>query len=780
MVKSIGFSGGFFEKNTKIELFPKNNTLQVIYGKNGSGKSTITNAVLKAKGSEVPEIESAELFDENGNIVSNTDNIYVFNERYINEKVKIKEDGLETILLMGDLVGIEEEIEKVKARIKDVKKEEEKQGAICDQYKDINKPTSPEYFLNQINIKLTEDGGWADREKHINDAKRKSSVTEPIRREIEKISVDKSEKELKDNFYRELEVLDKARDNKEVEVNNTRAININFDLDTVRMLLAKKIEKPVLTDREKYLLSLVEQGKMSQIESMKKEFGKSEVNICPFCLQEVNDKHKHDLINSINNVLSKEVDKHKRELDGNRIEKIQMDFSSLDIIGSKHLKTCEQILNNINGEIERVNEKITCKCVNPYEPIIGFKSSLLDLIKEYEDKRKLIEEDINRYNEAVKDTKKVKRKLKELNKQIAHLETEKYFDSYNKILTLKRESEHKLSLIKAQIASTESELTKLNARKRNVYVAEKQINSSLRYVFFCKDRLEIRVKGNRYTLYSYGKPVRPDNVSVGERNIIALCYFFTELMNNKDIKNQYSQKMLVVIDDPVSSFDFENKIGIMSLLKEKLDKIVTGNNDSQIIVLTHDMQCMFGFYKIYEEIAKDSSKNISYSGMELKDKRIETFSYKHRHEYTELIKLIYGYAMGNTEEYKYLIGNVMRRVLEAFSTFLYKKSIKEVSCDKNILDELRDEDYIEYFQNLMYRLVLHGESHMEERVKALEDTEYLEFISEEAKQRTAKEVLSFMYLLNKRHVLAHLNGERDVSNNIDMWCKKIKDFSKNN
>ena len=322
---------------------------------------------------------------------------------------------------------------------------------------------------------------------------------------------------------------------------------------------------------------------------MKKEFGKSEVNICPFCLQEVNDKHKHDLINSINNVLSKKVDKHKRELDENRIDKIQMDLSSLDIIGSKHLKTCEQILNNINGEIERVNEKITCKCVNPYEPIIGFKSSLLDLIKEYEDKRKLIEEDINRYNEAVKDTKKVKRKLKELNKQIAHIEIEKYFDSYNKILRLKGENDKKLSLIKAQIASAESELTKLNARKRNVYVAEKQINSSLRYVFFCKDRLEIRVKGNRYTLYSYGKPVRPDNVSVGERNIIALCYFFTELMNNKDIKNQYSQKMLVVIDDPVSSFDFENKIGIMSLLKEKLDKIVMGNNDSQIIVLTHAM-----------------------------------------------------------------------------------------------------------------------------------------------------------------------------------------------
>ena len=76
----------------------------------------------------------------------------------------------------------------------------------------------------------------------------------------------------------------------------------------------------------------------------------------------------------------------------------------------------------------------------------------------------------------------------------------------------------------------------------------------------------------------------------------------------------------------------------------------------------------------------------------------------------------------------------------------------------------------------MYRLVLHGESHMEERVKALQDPEYLNFISEEAKERTAQEVICFMYKLNSRHVLAHLEGEKDVVKNIDDWLKKIKDF----
>lgn len=74
-------------------------------------------------------------------------------------------------------------------------------------------------------------------------------------------------------------------------------------------------------------------------------------------------------------------------------------------------------------------------------------------------------------------------------------------------------------------------------------------------------------------------------------------------------------------------------------------------------------------------------------------------------------------------------------------------------------------------------LVLHGESHMEERVEFLQDPEYLDFISGEAKERTAQEVICFMYKLNSKYVLAHLDGENDVETNIMKWLEKIKEFS---
>lgn len=60
---------------------------------------------------------------------------------------------------------------------------------------------------------------------------------------------------------------------------------------------------------------------------------------------------------------------------------------------------------------------------------------------------------------------------------------------------------------------------------------------------------------------------------------------------------------------------------------------------------------------------------------------------------------------------------------------------------------------------------------------SLQDPEYLDFISDESKARTAQEVICFMYKLNSKHVLAHLEGERDVENNIINWLKKkLKSF----
>ena len=111
----------------------------------------------------------------------------------------------------------------------------------------------------------------------------------------------------------------------------------------------------------------------------------------------------------------------------------------------------------------------------------------------------------------------------------------------------------------------------------------------------------------------------------------------------------------------------------------------------------------------------------------------------------------------------------MRQVLEAFSTFEYKKGIAEVSTDSNIIKKL-DFEYQDYFRNLMYRLILNGGSHKEEEIRSGR-LDFFAVISDDEKVRTAKDILCFMYLLNDMHVIAHLGNIREELNK---WCDEIK------
>jgi len=223
-------------------------------------------------------------------------------------------------------------------------------------------------------------------------------------------------------------------------------------------------------------------------------------------------------------------------------------------------------------------------------------------------------------------------------------------------------------------------------------------------------------------------------------------------------------------------------VGIMSLLKSKVADIIKNNYESQVLLMTHDIQCLYNLQKIGDEICDEykresnGQKKVTYTCRELKNKEIIPFSFKKRSEYSEILKTVYDYACGETETNDLTVGNSMRRVLEAFSTFVYKKGIAEISCDDSILQQMGDKDYMEYFKNLMYRLVLNGESHMEERTNSLDDMDYFDFLSDQERQRTAREVLCFIYLLNEKHVLAHLEGKRDVVSNLKKWCLEIKSF----
>ena len=107
----IEVEGNLFENQTTIDgLLPeikKNSKISnVVYGRNGSGKTTISSLFnYYSSEEEYNKINSdnykyVKLQDYDGNLLQLNDvkgKIFVFNEDFINKYVKFEDDGLKTI-----------------------------------------------------------------------------------------------------------------------------------------------------------------------------------------------------------------------------------------------------------------------------------------------------------------------------------------------------------------------------------------------------------------------------------------------------------------------------------------------------------------------------------------------------------------------------------------------------------------------------------------------------------------------------------------------------------
>jgi wobble nucleotide-excising tRNase len=310
----------------------------------------------------------------------------------------------------------------------------------------------------------------------------------------------------------------------------------------------------------------------------------------------------------------------------------------------------------------------------------------------------------------------------------------------------------------------------LQQQKERTDIALDYINQELQYVFYGDKKMELEQGKGCYILKVNGMSVKPNKISVGERNALALCYFFASLDAGKRETEKYKTESLVVIDDPVSSFDHGNRVGVMSLLRYQFYKIVDGNANSRILVMSHDLHTVFDLVKIRSDIQGGrggEKKFLELENRQLKEQDV-------RNEYKKLLEQVYAYAADDREkEYddvlEMSIGNIMRRMMEAFSSFCYNEPFEKMAREENVL-ALVPEKKRGYYENLMWRLVLNSESHEEENVYSLDLM--VENYTRKEKLKTAKSLLLFLYYINKVHLVAYLkekNEKVDKIKKIESW-----------
>jgi len=159
------------------------------------------------------------------------------------------------------------------------------------------------------------------------------------------------------------------------------------------------------------------------------------------------------------------------------------------------------------------------------------------------------------------------------------------------------------------------------------------------------------------------------------------------LFSGKKDEDKYTSEYLIIIDDPISSFDYGNRLGVMSLLRYQFGNITKGNANSRLLVMSHDLQSIFDLVKIRGEIKNKRRGEREF--FELENRKLKKLN--KGNEYKKLITHVFEYAnkvcLDDLDEMQEMsIGNIIRRMLEAFSSFCYNDSFETMLRKNEILN----------------------------------------------------------------------------------------------
>lgn len=181
------------------------------------------------------------------------------------------------------------------------------------------------------------------------------------------------------------------------------------------------------------------------------------------------------------------------------------------------------------------------------------------------------------------------------------------------------------------------------------------------------------------------------DISEGEKNLLALLFFYYELFADNKQQNVKPEIELIIVDDPISSMDDSNKFYILELMKNLLEL-----SNQQIFVLTHSWEdyCNLSYGKKAWEDKTDKNgveTKSKYATFEIRKSNGKSELYKSYNiekPYNYLFKEIYVFSQKSEEELKtecqiYHYPNVMRRIFEEWYGFKIGKNITFTSHIQN-------------------------------------------------------------------------------------------------
>lgn len=821
-IKEIKVSGRIYGAGEKLEIFIPNNpdnpttSWCTIYGKNGSGKTTLSKALWNYSHPDGVSLETdlpQVSFTPENSIPP--ENCYVFNEDFINKKVRFNQNNLGAIVSLGPQGDVQDKIKENENALKVKQKEIDTlkwtiDGSKSENFEqDNNSPLTKqgEEAKNNLLDAFKGDDRWAGYIKRIRGNRQNASVSLP---NIQRMYSENTLDNIPDfeEFRSRLKIFEHTASLKKLEnIDKSFLKDYEHIADSIFTILTTT---PAGTG-DTNLSSIIDLLKEAKSDKTKELF-KSNQSHCPLCLQTINHSWKKkkileaiDLLDSSQE--SEQIIQQAKQINSYILNCVKIVHAILthDILkdSSNTVIDTKTDIENFDDMLDAIHQALEMKIKTPSSIITleQNKENIIRKFKKFEDNIDLLNSNINSQNTQIDEHDQEASSLEEAINIISLFENKNLYDSYNKVITNCDEKKKELKQRKEELNNLQKKLYEAKNELRKTNIQMDHMNSALSLIFLSPKRLHLEgTDSGEYGIYVEEKRVSLSNLSTREKNAIALSYFFSMPYENRSEKYFSKNDSLFVLDDPISSLDRNNEIGIYSLIEHEISEIKkltnTNNNFVQVIALTHSLPVYYALEKVGDEVFKTQKGKPSKTICKMLRKGKLTDTKTIDYNYRSLIRDVYDFAKSNLTDISdnpasyYGTANKLRRVLEEYSYFNFdiggtglpkNKLINEYleTCVQShkVHSETRDK-----ITRALVPLWMNSESHGKEKVKSGSIDHNIQLLDPEETQKCARLMLLLLDLLHPTGLPGLINNQiskkdqEDINQHLSEWDSEFAEL----
>ncbi len=317
-----------------------------------------------------------------------------------------------------------------------------------------------------------------------------------------------------------------------------------------------------------------------------------------------------------------------------------LENSKLDSLGIDDLK---ELFTNLAKEIDKKIKKIDA-------PIVVDKKT----VKEIESKISSLETVIVQNNQKIKELNNKLSSIDNENKEVRRNLCKAVF---NDIAKLQKSNVDNLNILNTDLLELDKDIREKEEKQKvskKKKVAE-SVKNVLKYFFgnkYSLDKDSFRLTLNEKIL---DEGQAKDVLSDGEKNVIAFAYFIGDIHLKVEKEDDYNN-LFFVIDDPISSMDFNHVYSICGIMRNLKD--IIKSDRERFIILTHNIDFM-------RVLAGNTIVSKSFI---LKDSKLKEFNNSLTVPYINHLHDIYNVA-NKTELPKHTTANSIRHIIETLNKF---------------------------------------------------------------------------------------------------------------